>query len=175
MRALEKDRNRRYGSPDDLADDIRRHLRDEPVSAGPPDLGYRARKFARRHRVGVAVAVSSVAMLLAFAVTMTLQARRIARERDRAVANELTSLGRNEVEGDPSAAAAFALASLEIQDQPAARELIGQALARGPLRWEFPRIEAFNTLDVTVVRREKEKTGWKVVWGSERASESAEK
>jgi serine/threonine protein kinase len=54
MRALEKDRNRRYDSPQELARDIERHLTDEPVLAGPPDPVYRARKFARRHRVALA-------------------------------------------------------------------------------------------------------------------------
>ncbi len=84
MRALEKDRARRYGSPSELAADIARHLRSEPVSAGPPSVAYRAGKFVRRHRVGVAVAGGLLATLVVFAATMTVQAERIARERDRA-------------------------------------------------------------------------------------------
>ena len=56
MKAIEHDRARRYGSPLELAEDIRRHLRDEPVLAGPPSAVYRMGKFVRRHRVGVAVA-----------------------------------------------------------------------------------------------------------------------
>jgi non-specific serine/threonine protein kinase/serine/threonine-protein kinase len=66
MKALEKNPNRRYGSPAELIADIRRHLTDEPVTAGPPNAAYRARKFARRHRLGVAVATTAV---LALAVT----------------------------------------------------------------------------------------------------------
>jgi len=50
LRALEHDRERRYGSPRELADDLRRHLAHEPVLAGPPTFGYRARKFLRRRR-----------------------------------------------------------------------------------------------------------------------------
>jgi serine/threonine protein kinase/tetratricopeptide (TPR) repeat protein len=84
MKALEKDRTRRYGSPSDLAADIQRHLHNQPVLAGPPSATYRARKFIRRHRFGVGVAVAAVALLIAFAATMTIQARRIAKERDRA-------------------------------------------------------------------------------------------
>ena len=84
MKALEKDRTRRYGSPSELAADIQRHLQDQPVLAGPPSASYRASKFIHRHRFGVGVAVVAVALLVAFAATMTLQARRIARERDRA-------------------------------------------------------------------------------------------
>jgi serine/threonine protein kinase/tetratricopeptide (TPR) repeat protein len=53
MRALEKDRDRRYGSPRELTQDIRRHLQHEPVLAGPPSAVYRTRKYVRRHRVAL--------------------------------------------------------------------------------------------------------------------------
>ncbi|MCA8954919.1 MAG: serine/threonine protein kinase, partial [Planctomycetes bacterium] len=82
MRALEKDPARRYGSPAELARDIERHLRNEPVLAGPPSPWYRARKFVRRHRVGVAFAGVVVALLVALAVTMAVQADRVRVERD---------------------------------------------------------------------------------------------
>jgi len=54
------------------------------VLAGPPSAAYRARKFVRRHRFGVGAAAASVVVLIGFAATMALQARRIASERDRA-------------------------------------------------------------------------------------------
>ena len=50
MKALEKDRNRRYETASGFAADIERHLHDEPVEAGPPSAAYRFRKFARRNR-----------------------------------------------------------------------------------------------------------------------------
>jgi eukaryotic-like serine/threonine-protein kinase len=53
MRALEKDRIRRYGSGSDLAADLRRHLAHLPVLASPPTTVYRVQKFVYRHRVGV--------------------------------------------------------------------------------------------------------------------------
>jgi tetratricopeptide (TPR) repeat protein len=84
MKALEKDRARRFGSAAELAADVRRHLDHRPVMAGPPSTIYRAGKFVRRHRVGVAIAASLVLLLVAFAVTVGVQARRIALERDRA-------------------------------------------------------------------------------------------
>ncbi len=56
MRALEKDRNRRYPSAENLASDIRRHLSNEPVVAGPPSARYRFQKFVKRNRAGVWVA-----------------------------------------------------------------------------------------------------------------------
>ncbi|HEX6864198.1 MAG TPA: serine/threonine-protein kinase, partial [Thermoanaerobaculia bacterium] len=59
MKALEKDRSRRYASVSELAADVERHLRDEPVLAGPPSLAYRVRKYVRRNR-SLALAASLV-------------------------------------------------------------------------------------------------------------------
>jgi tetratricopeptide (TPR) repeat protein/serine/threonine protein kinase len=56
MKALEKDRNRRYETANGFAMDVQRYLADEPVAAGPPSAWYRFRKFARRNRTGLAVA-----------------------------------------------------------------------------------------------------------------------
>jgi tetratricopeptide (TPR) repeat protein len=56
MKALEKDRNRRYETANGLALDVQRYLADEPVLACPPSAGYRLRKFARRNRARLAVA-----------------------------------------------------------------------------------------------------------------------
>jgi serine/threonine protein kinase len=56
LRALEREPDRRYASASELAADLRRYLADEPVSAAAPGTRYRLRKFARRHRVGVAAA-----------------------------------------------------------------------------------------------------------------------
>ena len=82
MKALDKDRGRRYGSPQELAADLGRTLRNEPVEARPPTTAYRMAKFTRRHRTGVSVASILVVLLIVFAVAMAVQARRIANERD---------------------------------------------------------------------------------------------
>jgi len=82
LKALEKDRTRRYSSPQDLAADIERYLTDQPVQARPPSAAYRARKFVRRHTWGVAAATTGVLALIVFTVTMVVQAKRIAAERD---------------------------------------------------------------------------------------------
>jgi WD40 repeat protein len=64
MKALEKDRSRRYDTANALALEIQRFLHDEPVLARPPGAGYRLRKFVRRHPASTALAlVSSVAAL----------------------------------------------------------------------------------------------------------------
>ncbi len=92
IKALEKDRTRRYGSPSDLAADIQRHLQDQPVLAGPPSASYRASKFIRRHTAGLA-AVALLALSLIGGMAATLREAHIARaQRARAEANlELAS------------------------------------------------------------------------------------
>jgi WD40 repeat protein len=61
MRAIEKDRSRRYETAHELARDIRRYLDDEPVEACPPSASYRLRTFVRRHRTGVLTTIAFVA------------------------------------------------------------------------------------------------------------------
>lgn len=63
MKALEKDRTRRYESASGFAADVRRYLNSEPVIARPPSMNYRVRKFVRKNRVGV-IAASLVALTL---------------------------------------------------------------------------------------------------------------
>ena len=68
LKAIEKDRERRYGSPSQLADDIRRHLANEPVVARPPSTIYRAGRFVRRHKLVVAAGGDRGAGLVAAVV-----------------------------------------------------------------------------------------------------------
>jgi WD40 repeat protein/tRNA A-37 threonylcarbamoyl transferase component Bud32 len=67
MKALEKDRNRRYGTASSFAADVQRYLHDEPVQACPPSAVYRFRKFARRNQIAL-VAATAVALVLCLAV-----------------------------------------------------------------------------------------------------------
>jgi serine/threonine protein kinase len=76
MKALEKDRQRRYETASALAADVQRYLHCEPVEAGPPSAWYRVRKFARRNRVAL-VTTSLVALsLIAGTAVSVRQARR---------------------------------------------------------------------------------------------------
>jgi len=80
LKALEKDRERRYGSVAELGADVRRHLDDRPVKASPPSLRYRVSKFARRHRtyLGFALAISILGVGLAVALGfIVMQERRL--------------------------------------------------------------------------------------------------
>jgi hypothetical protein len=80
LKALEKDRSRRYGSPSELAADIRRYLNNEVVVAVAPSAAYRARKFARRYRVAPATICAFVLVLVAGAGISIWQSLRANRE-----------------------------------------------------------------------------------------------
>jgi WD40 repeat protein/serine/threonine protein kinase len=73
MKALEKDRNRRYESASAFAADVQRYLNDEPVQACPPSPWYRFRKFARRHRAAwrTAAAVAAAVLLAVTALAVS--------------------------------------------------------------------------------------------------------
>jgi serine/threonine protein kinase/WD40 repeat protein len=99
MKALDKDRRRRYQSASEFADDVRRFLNDETVEACPPTLSYRLGKYTRRHRVLVAsaalvmlAAASATSISLVFAnraMIAAVRAQDLAEERD-AAANEMS-------------------------------------------------------------------------------------
>jgi tetratricopeptide (TPR) repeat protein len=80
MKALEKDRTRRYETADGLARDVQRYLADEPVSATPPSAAYRLRKFARRNKGRLAVAAGVFLAVLVAAASVGWAVRdRVAR------------------------------------------------------------------------------------------------
>ena len=81
LKAIERDRNRRYDTANALALDLERHLEHKPVTARPPTLGYTTAKFVRRNRLGVSVLATA---LVALVVGVT----GIARERNRAERGE---------------------------------------------------------------------------------------
>ena len=94
MKAVERDRSRRYGTPSELAADLRRYLANEPVLARPTSAGYRLQKYVRRHRIAVAAAIVIAVLVVSFGVVQAVQLRRITRERDRAdrIADFMTGL-----------------------------------------------------------------------------------
>ena len=84
MKALRKEPQRRYSSAEQLSDDLRRYLEGLPVAAHPDSRTYRAGKFVRRHKLGVAAAALLVLSLLAGVLGTTWQMRVAQRERARA-------------------------------------------------------------------------------------------
>jgi eukaryotic-like serine/threonine-protein kinase len=136
MKALEKDRARRYGTPSELAGDITRYLRHEPVTARPASKSYRLQKYVRRHRVGVTVAAGLLLLLAGFAVAQEVQLRRIVQERDRTArerdrANRITEFMTSMFKvSDPSEARGNSVTAREILDK--ASKDIDSGLARDP-------------------------------------------
>jgi non-specific serine/threonine protein kinase/serine/threonine-protein kinase len=78
LKAMRKEPQRRYASVEQFSEDIHRHLEGLPVTAAPDSLGYRASKFVRRHRVGVA-ATALIVVILIGGVTATVREAQIAR------------------------------------------------------------------------------------------------
>ncbi|MBM4089897.1 MAG: serine/threonine protein kinase [Planctomycetes bacterium] len=122
MKALDKDRARRYESPSALARDIEHHLHDQPVLAGPPSAGYRFRKFARRNkRVLATIGLLALAMIVGTAASV-YQAVRATR------AERLAETRLEEVERQRDAARqAEAKADLSRREAERAREAAEQA------------------------------------------------
>ncbi len=77
LKAIERDRARRYETATALASDIERHLQNKPIVARPPTLGYTAAKFFRRHRLAVMIGAGAV-------VALTVMVAGVVRERNRA-------------------------------------------------------------------------------------------
>lgn len=136
MKAIEKDRARRYATPTELAEDVRRYLNHEPVTARPASAIYRLQKYARRHRVRVGVAALLMLLFAGFAVLQAVQIRRITRERDRAnrerdratrITDFMTSMFKV---SDPSQARGNSVTAREILDKASAD--MGKGLAQDP-------------------------------------------
>jgi serine/threonine protein kinase/WD40 repeat protein len=87
MKALEKDRTRRYETANDFAADLKRHLNNEPVAARPPSTAYRFQKAIRRNKLVFGAATAVVAALvagIAISTWQTIQARKAQRETEAA-------------------------------------------------------------------------------------------
>jgi len=137
LKALEKDRDRRYGTPSELAADIERYLENKPVVARPSSRIYRLRKYTQRHQVAVAATAAVFLLLSGLSVRESLQARHIARERDRANLEAETAketadflVGLFEV-ADPGEARGKSITANEILDRASKR--IETGLDREPL------------------------------------------
>jgi serine/threonine protein kinase len=116
LKALERDRARRYGTPAELAADLGRYLRNEPVIARPATLVYRIKKYVRRHKFGVAAASAATLLLVAFGVMQTIELRRITQERNRADRVTKFMTGMFKV-SNPSEARGNAVTAREILDK----------------------------------------------------------
>ena len=137
QKALERDPKRRYASVQELADDVRRFLRSEPLLARPDTWTYRTAKFVRRHRTGV-IAATAVALSLVLGVVAALVGLRQA-QHQRALAQQRLQEMEAVVDfttgmfdiADPGEARGSAVTAREILDQGAAR-IAGDTLQAQP-------------------------------------------
>jgi serine/threonine-protein kinase len=134
LKTLRKEPERRYASPEQLADDLQRHLDGRPVAAQPDTVGYRTRKFLQRHRAGFAAATAVVLLVAALVSFYTVQ---LAQERDRAQLEAATATQVSDfLQGlfavsDPGESAGEDLSARALLDQGAER--IEQELADQPV------------------------------------------
>ncbi|KAB2943396.1 MAG: serine/threonine-protein kinase [Phycisphaerae bacterium] len=84
LRAIEKERSRRYGSAAELSDDLQRFLHHEPVAAQAPGGWYLLRKAMRRHRAATTLAAGLTMTVIVSTIALTLMYREQSRQRDRA-------------------------------------------------------------------------------------------
>jgi eukaryotic-like serine/threonine-protein kinase len=108
MKALEKDRSRRYESANGLARDLERFLAGEPLEAAPASTSYRIRKLARRHRAWLVTASAFIMFLIAGIIvssSMAVRAARAEREalRERNIAKSVSDFLQNDVLAQASA------------------------------------------------------------------------
>ncbi|MDA8021073.1 MAG: serine/threonine-protein kinase [Thermoanaerobaculia bacterium] len=123
----------RFRSAAELAEELKRYRQHEPLTVRPGTLVYRARLFARRNRLAAVVAALLVVLLIGYSVTVTVQARRILRERDRAQRIQAFALGLYGA-GDPNQA---------LGPEVAAAELVAHGVARAEAELvEEPAVQA---------------------------------
>jgi serine/threonine protein kinase/tetratricopeptide (TPR) repeat protein len=142
MRAMAKDRTRRYSSASELAAEIERFLRHEPVTAGPPSAVYRIRKYIRRHKLGVAAAAGVMLALLAGTAGTTVGLLRAVRAEKKALEEAATATRVSDFlvdlfkVSDPGEARGNTITAREILDRGAKKveeELAGQPLIQARL------------------------------------------
>jgi tetratricopeptide (TPR) repeat protein len=128
MRALEKDRNRRYESASAFAADLQRYLADDPVQACPPSLAYRLRKFTRRNKGRLAVAVGVFLAVTVMAASIGWAVRDRAARQAKAAQDEIVRLARVEDQARDSLSTARTL--IAENKLPPARQKLAQARAQ---------------------------------------------
>jgi eukaryotic-like serine/threonine-protein kinase len=84
LQTLEKEPSRRYATAGELADDLERYLYGYPVTARAASWSYYARKFVLRHKLAVGTALAGLLLLVGFSIAVTMQAKRLAQERNTA-------------------------------------------------------------------------------------------
>ena len=192
LKAIERDRELRYHSANELEADLARHFANQPLSVGPPSGGYRARKFVRRHKLAVAFAATTGLLLVGFSISVAVQARRIAAANDAVVRRQgqaeeligfmlgdlrtrLTAVGRLELLDEVSKKAMdyFAavpeteLSNEELFRRSQALSQLGEVrLSQGKLDTAFLAFKQSLALGESLARRDSSNGAWQLGLGA---------
>jgi WD40 repeat protein/serine/threonine protein kinase len=149
MRALEKDRARRYDTANALAADVQRYLNDERVEACPPTLGYRVQKYVRRHKAFISMMGTVAALLLVGIATTSRQAFRATRAENDAITalGNAEEAGKNEAKQRAIAVAAADEAQRLAKQEKSSRHLAESARHAIQLDQAFRAWEQHNVAD----------------------------
>jgi serine/threonine protein kinase/Tfp pilus assembly protein PilF len=138
LKAMEKDRTRRYETANGFAMDIQRYLKDEPVIAGPPSAAYRFRKFAKRNKIALGVVTAVLVTVTAALIESNVQRARVQAARaesdavTRFLENMLTSVSPEELGRDVTVREVLDGAAKTIgdgfQDQPLIQARLRQTI-----------------------------------------------
>jgi eukaryotic-like serine/threonine-protein kinase len=158
MKALDKDRSRRYSTAAEFAADVDRYLRHEAVVAGPATTGYRIRKYAARHGLALGTAAVFLLLLAGFTVAQAVEIHRVRIERDRAnrerdranrVSDFMVGIFQT---SDPSEAKGNKVTAREVLDKASAQ--IDASLANDPdLRSQMMHLMAFVYYNLGIYSR----------------------
>jgi serine/threonine protein kinase len=145
LKALERDRDRRYDSCGALADELDRFLAGKPVEAGPPSRWYRMHRFVRRYRMMVGATVLILAGLLLGLAGLTIGLMRAGRAEQLALtaarqaeAGRLFEIARNAEL--PSQSLVHLLKAIELDDRPEYRRRVRHTLLREPPLHRLPHV-----------------------------------
>jgi len=185
MKCLEKDRTRRYETAHGLAEDIGRHLRNEPILAGSPTLTYRAQKFWKRHQSQITAAAVITVLLAGLVITAwmyqrSVNARRIQwaksealpeiieliEQQDYRAAFELAKRAKEQIPNDPTLNELWSriCKNYSITTNPAGANIFYKGYSAVDAPWEYLGQSPLNniTLPRGVYRWKIEKEGFAV-------------
>jgi serine/threonine protein kinase len=154
MKALEKDRNRRYETANALAMDVERYLADEAVQACPPSRTYRLRKFARKNRMALGTAAAFALLLIAATGVSTWQAVR---------ATRAEGLAEERLSGTKKAQAATQVA---LEQSEAVSKFLTEAFRSPDPSQDGRQIKVADVLDRAVARLDRDFTGSPMIRGA---------
>jgi serine/threonine protein kinase/tetratricopeptide (TPR) repeat protein len=146
MKALEKDRGRRYETANGFAAEVQRYLAGEPVLAAPPSARYRLRKFARKHRAALTTAAAIALLLVAGVAVSAWQALRARQAAAAARAAERAALQAQRAESERAEGERLAKFDAQAQKGKAEKAAAAEKLAHAQAQQRLKQVEKLNDI-----------------------------